>query len=122
MSQPPSLSRILIVPGLPVKKEIPLQNAHFHSVSIGLVLDDGRQVRLVGVQAPKLPLGRPGFKPWPLSRQSKALLERLVLNQTVELRLPTTAQDRHGRVRHPDGLGGHGAGMPHLSRRPQGHD
>ncbi|MHA1571451.1 MAG: thermonuclease family protein, partial [Alphaproteobacteria bacterium] len=32
-----------------------------------IVLDDDRQVRLVGIQAPKLPLGRPDFQPWPLA-------------------------------------------------------
>jgi hypothetical protein len=32
-----------------------------------VILDDGRQVRLVGTQAPKLPLGRPCFVKWPLA-------------------------------------------------------
>ena len=36
-----------------------------------LVLADGRQVRLVGIQAPKLPLGRDGFQPWPLADEAK---------------------------------------------------
>ncbi len=43
-----------------------------------LVLADGRQVRLVGIQAPKLPLGRAGFREWPLAREAKAALEALV--------------------------------------------
>ena len=30
-----------------------------------LVLDSGTEIRLVGIQAPKLPLGRPGFVAWP---------------------------------------------------------
>jgi micrococcal nuclease len=30
-----------------------------------VVLGDGREVRLVGIQAPKLPLGRAGFPTWP---------------------------------------------------------
>ena len=63
-----------------------------------VTLDDGRLVRLVGIQAPKLPLGRSGFKAWPLALESKALLETLILGQEVHLRLGTTAQDRHGRV------------------------
>ena len=33
-----------------------------------VVLEDGRQVRLVGIQAPKLALGRPGFRAWPSAR------------------------------------------------------
>ena len=31
-----------------------------------LRLDMGKQVRLVGLQAPRLPLGRANFKAWPL--------------------------------------------------------
>jgi len=31
-----------------------------------LRLDTGKQVRLVGLQAPKLPLDRANFKAWPL--------------------------------------------------------
>ena len=34
-----------------------------------LVLAGGRQVRLVGIQAPKLPLGRPGLEAGPLRRR-----------------------------------------------------
>ena len=41
-------------------------------------LDDGRQVRLVGIQAPKLPLGRPEFEPWPLADAAKAALAGLI--------------------------------------------
>ena len=33
-----------------------------------LILDDGREIRLVGIQAPKLPLGRRNFKTWPLAQ------------------------------------------------------
>src|SRR3546814_13272833 len=32
-----------------------------------LVLADEREVRLVGIQTPKLPLGRAGFEAWPLA-------------------------------------------------------
>ena len=42
-----------------------------------LVLEDGLQVRLVGTQAPKLPLGRPNFQTWPLATEAKAALARL---------------------------------------------
>src|SRR5262245_858154 len=35
-----------------------------------LRLDDGREVRLVGTQAPKLPLGRPNFPTWPLAEEA----------------------------------------------------
>ena len=63
-----------------------------------VVLDDGRQVRLVGIQAPKLPLGRVGFVAWPLAEEAKIALQRMALGKTVELRLVPTAEDRHGRV------------------------
>ncbi len=63
-----------------------------------LVLDDGRQVRLVGIQAPKLPLGRPGFEAWPLGEKSKAALEALVLGRVVSLRHGGRRIDRHGRA------------------------
>ena len=53
-----------------------------------LVLDDVRQVRLVGIQAPKLPLGRPGFEAWPLGEKSKAALEALVLGRVSACATP----------------------------------
>ena len=46
-----------------------------------VVLEDGRRVRLVGIQAPKLPLGRPGFERWPLADEAKHALESLVLGE-----------------------------------------
>lgn len=63
-----------------------------------VLLDDGRQVRLVGIQAPKLPLGRSNFPTWPLASEAKAHLQALVQGQRVALRLPPQAMDRHGRV------------------------
>ena len=44
--------------------------AHVSAVIDGdtVRLDDGREVRLVGIQAPKLPLGRAGYPTWPLRR------------------------------------------------------
>lgn len=54
-------------------------------------------VRLVGLQAPKLPLGRPDFKAWPLGSESKAALESLVLDRTVTLAFGGARLDRHGR-------------------------
>lgn len=63
-----------------------------------VVLADGRQVRLVGIQAPKLPLGRPNFKAWPLGEEAKTALEKMILGKTAQLRLAPAPQDRHGRV------------------------
>ena len=56
-----------------------------------------RQVRLVGIQAPKLPLGRKGFRQWPLAPNSKRALERLALGKAVTLYFGGTRMDRHGR-------------------------
>ena len=74
-----------------------------------VILDDGREVRLVGTQAPKLPLGRPDFVAWPLSDEAKAHLEDLILSRAVSLHAGGQAMDRHGRhlahlVRIDDGL------------------
>ena len=50
-----------------------------------LVLENGTEVRLVGIQAPKLPLGRTGFKAWPLAEEAKLALEALALGRTFTL-------------------------------------
>jgi endonuclease YncB( thermonuclease family) len=63
-----------------------------------VVLSDGRQVRLVGIQAPKLPLGRPDFQPWPLADEAKAALSRLALGGEVRLGFGGRRGDRHGRL------------------------
>ena len=62
-----------------------------------LVLDDGRQVRLVGIQAPKLPLGRPDFPTWPLAEEAKAALGALALGRQLKLVYTGRAGGRHGR-------------------------
>ena len=56
------------------------------------------QVRLVGIQAPKLPLGRPGFVAWPLARESKRALEAMVLGRAIRLSHGPRRLDRHGRL------------------------
>ncbi len=63
-----------------------------------LVLEDGKQVRLVGIQAPKLPLGRPGFRPWPLADEAKKALSALVLGRRVTLSFGGRRVDRNGRL------------------------
>lgn len=62
-----------------------------------VVLDDGRQVRLVGIQAPKLPLGRKGFVAWPLAEEARDKLVRLSAGKLVTLYRGEIGQDRHGR-------------------------
>lgn len=65
------------------------------------------QVRLVGIQAPKLPLGRKNFPVWPLAAEAKSLLAALVDGQTLTLSFGGAEKDRHGRLlahlNRPDG-------------------
>ena len=62
-----------------------------------LVLEDGSEVRLVGIQAPKLPLGRPDFAAQPLAEEAKAALEAMALGRTVALSYGGRRVDRWGR-------------------------
>ncbi|ANK80682.1 MAG: nuclease (SNase) [Rhizobiales bacterium NRL2] len=62
-----------------------------------LFLDDGTEVRLVGIQAPKLPLGRAGFRKWPLADEARATLESLVAGRRFDLHFGGRRLDRHGR-------------------------
>ena len=63
-----------------------------------LTLADGRTVRMVGIQAPKLPKGRPNFAEWPFAREAQAALSALVEGRTMTLSFGGTRQDRYGRV------------------------
>lgn len=63
-----------------------------------VILDDRRQVRLPGLQAPKIALGRKGFRDWPLGTQSKAALAAMIEGRQVTLRYGGAREDRHGRV------------------------
>lgn len=78
-----------------------------------VVLKSGVEVRLVGIQAPKLPLGRAGFKAWPLAPDAKDALSRLVLGKRVSLHYGGRRIDRHGRLlahlSAPDGVWVQGA-------------
>jgi len=63
-----------------------------------VILDNHASVRLVGIQAPKIALGRPGFKDWPLGKEAKAALSRMVLGQHVTLYYGGARQDRYERI------------------------
>lgn len=63
-----------------------------------VLLESGLEVRLVGIQAPKLPLGRRGFAPWPLADEAKTALEELVLGRAVTLHYGGRRVDRYGRA------------------------
>jgi endonuclease YncB( thermonuclease family) len=56
------------------------------------------QIRLVGIQAPKLPLGRVNFKSWPLADVAKIALEKLSLGKKLTLSYGGRRMDRHGRL------------------------
>lgn len=63
-----------------------------------LVLDSDIRVRLIGIQAPKLALGRPDFADWPRADDARAMLEELTLGKLVQIRYGGAERDRYGRV------------------------
>src|SRR5689334_11913016 len=62
-----------------------------------VLLESGLVVRLIGIQAPKLALGRPGFEDWPSGEAARSALAAMVLNQPVQLRYGGETRDRYGR-------------------------
>ncbi len=71
---------------------------------------DGNEVRLVGIQAPKLPLGRKNFPTWPLATEARQFMESLALGKSVALSFGGARRDRYGRwlahlhVQNSDGM------------------
>lgn len=63
-----------------------------------LYLEGGLKVRLSAMQAPKLPLGRKGFKAWPLGKESRAALDVLTKGQKVGLYYGGERRDRYDRA------------------------
>jgi micrococcal nuclease len=55
-------------------------------------------IRMLGIQAPKLPKGRRNFQPWPESADAQRALDALVKGHAVTLRLGQTPKDRNGRT------------------------
>jgi endonuclease YncB( thermonuclease family) len=100
-----------------------------------LDMDDGRVVRLAGIEAPKPPVGRnePGGhnegRHWPLAEAARAALGELALGRRIELRGAGTA-DRHGRILahvvRDDGVWLQGAlltrGLARVHTRPDARD
>lgn len=62
-----------------------------------VLLDDGRQVRLAGVAAPKAPLGVRAAD-WPLDAAARAALEAAVAGRVLEFRPAGPQPDRHARA------------------------
>jgi len=67
------------------------------TVVIEPALDGMAEVRLVGIQAPKLPLGREGFAKWPLADEARDALVTLTAGKRVTLHYGGRRADRHGR-------------------------
>ena len=63
-----------------------------------VVLDTGVVVRLIGTQAPKLPLGREDFETWPKAEEARLALQALTLGKRVAVRHGGEQVDRHGRT------------------------
>ncbi len=60
---------------------------------------DGKtDIRLVGIQAPKLPQGRRNPTAWPMADESRGALRALLEKHTITLRLAKTPEDRNGRI------------------------
>jgi endonuclease YncB( thermonuclease family) len=63
-----------------------------------VMLDNGVVVRLIGTQAPKLPLGREGFPTWPMAEAARAALADLLLGKSVQLGYGGEEIDRYERA------------------------
>lgn len=63
-----------------------------------VILDTGPEVRFVGIQAPKLPLGRKNFPTWPLAQKASDFVTALTVNRSFTPYPGQTPQDRHQRM------------------------
>ncbi len=102
----PALLLVLLVPALPAAADALKAGP---TATVARVVDGdtvvlsqpalgATQVRLVGIQAPKLPLGRLNFPTWPLAEESKRALAALVTGKTLTLSFGGADLDRHGRL------------------------
>ena len=82
----------------------PEKGEKFSSIVIEIVdgdtvkLKNNMEVRLVGLQAPKIALGRQNFKEWPLGYEAKQALSDIVLGKVVSLYYGGRKMDRYGRT------------------------
>lgn len=76
-----------------------------------LFLSSGLKVRLSGMQAPKLSLGRAHVTDWPLGEESKQALIDLALNREVTLYYGGERRDRYGRALAQVFMGGDDNGL-----------
>lgn len=62
-----------------------------------VLLDNGLHLRLTGIQAPRLSLGRTDIHDWPLGAEARRALEAVVRGRPVRLLQGTQRRDRDGR-------------------------
>jgi endonuclease YncB( thermonuclease family) len=62
-----------------------------------VLLDNGLVVRLVGIQAPHLALGRADLSDWPMGKEARQALAEIVLKKPVMLAYGGAEKDRYGR-------------------------
>ena len=99
---------LLIASTSPIARDRPLPSQNPETVAAArvvevidgdtVVIDTGAEVRLTGIQAPKLPLGRKNFKAWPLSADAKKALHDILQGKTIRLSYPGRRIDRWGRL------------------------
>jgi micrococcal nuclease len=81
---------------LPAQNPEAVQSARITEIVDGdtVKLDTGAEVRLTGIRAPKLPLGRKGFRPWPLAVEARVALTALSRDRQVGLDYTGRRHDR----------------------------
>ena len=63
-----------------------------------IILENNIEVRLVGLQAPKIALSRKNFEEWPLGYEAKDALSDIILGKDVYLYYGGRKMDRYGRT------------------------
>lgn len=63
-----------------------------------LTLDDGREVRLSGVLAPRAPPGMTASATWAPAEAAREALSKLVTGRSVRIAVKSRAKDRYGRT------------------------
>ena len=85
---------------LPAQNPEAVQSARITAIVDGdtVKLDTGAEVCLTCIQAPKLPPGRKGFRPWPLAVEARVALTALSRDRQVRLDYTGRRHDRWGRL------------------------
>ncbi len=92
---------LFAAPGMAAEKDAPVRVSQVvdgDTVVLARPVSGADEVRLVGIQAPKLSLGRPGFPTWPLAAEAKRALDDLTRDRLLTLSFGGRRLDRHGRL------------------------